>query len=125
MRICIPCQFPGGPDAVVSAPFEESELFDYYEVQEDGKFEHLAQMRPCLGGCSDPIEAVTRREVKAVIVAGISPSSLMRFSNSGIMVLRADSPSVRALIDSFATGRLVKIGIDEFAKLGKAIERVE
>jgi len=104
---------------VVTAPFEESELLDHYEVHEDGKFDHLAQIRPCLGGCSDPVEAITRREVKATIVARISPGSLMRFSNSGIKVLRADNPAVRSLIDSFVAGELEEISIDRFGEFGK------
>jgi len=112
LKICIPCQFPGGPDAVVNAPFEESELLDYYEVHEDGNFEHLAQTRPCLGGCSDPVEAITRRGVEAIIVVEISPSSLMRFSRSGIKVLKADNPAVRSLIDSFVAGDLKEIHVD-------------
>jgi len=119
VRICVPCQFPGGPDGVVAVPFEESELLDYYELTEDGNFEHIAQTRQCMGGCSDPIETVTRREVRAIIVAGISPNSLMRFSNSGIKIYRTDPGQVMSIIDSFISGVLEEIGIDQFAKLGK------
>jgi len=119
LKICIPSQFPGGPDAAATAPLEEAELLDYYEVHQDGNFEHLAQTRPCVGGCADPIESITRREVKAIIVAGISPGSLMRFRNSGVKVFRADTPVVRSLIDSFIAGSLEEIGIDKFAELGK------
>jgi predicted Fe-Mo cluster-binding NifX family protein len=113
MKVCIPCQSPGGPDAVVNAPFEESEMLDYYEVHEDGNFDLVAQMRSCLGGCSDPVEAVTRRGVEVIVVTGISPRSLMLFRNAGIKVLRADSPAVRSLIDSLHRGALPEIGVDE------------
>lgn len=119
MRICVPCQFPGGPDGVVAAPFEESELLDYYEIGEDGNFEHIAQTRQCLGGCSDPVEAITRRGVESIIVTGISPNSLLKFTNAGIKVFRTDPGQVMSIIDSFISGTLEQIGLDQFAKLGK------
>jgi predicted Fe-Mo cluster-binding NifX family protein len=119
VKICVPCQFPGGPDGVVAAPFEDSELLDYYEITEDGNFEHIAQTRPCFGGCSDPIESVTRRGVESIIVAGISPNSLMRFANAGVKVYRTDPGQVMSIIDSFISGTLEVIGMDQFAKLGK------
>jgi predicted Fe-Mo cluster-binding NifX family protein len=119
VKVCVPCQFPGGPDGVVAAPFEESELLDYYEIGEDGNFEHIAQTRYCLGGCSDPVETITRRGVESIIVAGISPNSLMRFTNAGIKVFRTDPGQVMSIIDSFISGTLEQIGLDQFAKLGK------
>ncbi len=115
----MPCQFPGGPDGVVAAPFEDSELLDYYETTEDGNFEHIAQTRLCFGGCSDPIEAITRRGVNSIIVAGLSPNSLMRFVNAGIKVYRTNPGQVMSIIDSFISGTLEEIGMDQFAKLGK------
>ena len=119
MKVCVPCQFPGGPDGVVAAPFEESELLDYYEINEDGNFEHIAQTRPCPGGCSDPVEAITRRGVGVIVVVGISPSSLTRFTNEGVKVFRTDPGQVMSIIDSFISGVLEEIGMDQFAKLGK------
>lgn len=103
----------------MAAPFEESELLDYYEIREDGNFEHIAQTRQCFGGCSDPIETITRREVGAMIVVGISPNSLLRFTSAGIKVYRTDPGQAMAIIDSFISGTLEEIGRDQFAKLGK------
>ncbi len=34
---------------MVSEAFEDSELLDYYEVQSDGNFDLLAQMRDLVG----------------------------------------------------------------------------
>ena len=90
---------------------------DYYELDSDGSFEQVAQTRQCAGACSDAVEGVTRRDVKTIIVAGISPNSLLKFKNAGIRVLKANSQSVRELIDALATNRLEEIGIDQFAKL--------
>jgi len=111
--------FPGGPSAEISEAFEDSELLDYYEVKPDGSLDLLAQMRSCQGGCSDPVEVVTRRKVDAIIVNGISPHSLMRFYNAGVKVFSANSQSVKILIDSFVAGELKEIGIDRFATIRK------
>ena len=102
---------------MVNAPLEESEVLDYYEVGSDGNFAQIAQTRQCAGACSDAVEGITRRDVKTIIVAGISPSSLLKFKNAGIRVLKANSQSVRELIDAFAKSSLEEIGIDQFAKL--------
>lgn len=119
MKICVPCQFPGGPDGVVAYPFEESELLDYYEIEEDGNFEHVAQTKLCMGGCADPVETITRRDVEVVVVAGLSPDSLLRLKNSGVRVFRTDPGQVMSIIDSFLSGDLKEIGMDQFSDLGK------
>ena len=111
--------FPGGPNAVVKEAFEYAELLDYYEVDSDGSFDHLAQMRYCHAGCSDPVETITRRDVDAIIVGGISPHSLMRFCNAGVNVYEADGSSAGTLIASFLAGSLREIGMDRFATPGK------
>jgi predicted Fe-Mo cluster-binding NifX family protein len=117
LRICIAGQSPGGIDGVVNAPLEESEVLDYYDVLPNGRFEHLAQTRQCAGTCSDAVEGIARREVKAVIVAGLSPNSLLKFHNAGIRVLRADRESVHDLLKEFTSDSLKEIGMDQFARL--------
>ena len=92
---------------------------DYYEVDSDGSFEQVAQTRQCAGTCSDAVEGIARRDVKIIIVAGISPNSLLKFKNAGVQVLKANSQSVRELMDAFATNSLEEIGIDQFARLRK------
>jgi predicted Fe-Mo cluster-binding NifX family protein len=119
MRVCIPSLDPGGPDGVAAASFEETEVFDFYDVHPDGNFERFAQTRPCACWGPDQAEAVSRRGIEAIIVEGISPSALLKFSTAGVRVLRVDNPSVAALLDSFAAGRLDEIRIDQFARLRK------
>jgi predicted Fe-Mo cluster-binding NifX family protein len=104
---------------MVSESFEDAELLDYYEVDSDGRFDLQAQMRSCSGGCSDPVEAVARRNVNVIIVRAIAPHSLMRFWNAGVRVLKADNSPARILIESFVAGTLKEIGIDRFATLEK------
>ena len=117
MRICIAGQSPGGPDGTVTAPLEESEVLDYYDLTGEGSFEHLAQTRQCAGSCSDAVEGIARRGAKTVIVADLSPDSLLRFRSAGIRVLKASSSSARELMRLFSANRLEEIGIDQFARL--------
>ena len=119
MKVCIPSQFPGGPDSVASASFEDTEFFDFYEIRSDGSFEHLAQSRPC--ACSGPnlVEVVAWRGINAIIVGGISPSALLLFRSAGVRVLKVNNPAVAVLLDSYSAGKLEEIGIDQFAKVGK------
>ena len=120
VKVCIPCDGSGGPDAAIASAFEETSLLDYYEVHPDGMFEHTSQTRNCgAATCVDPVDAIIGRGVEAVIVTSLSPSSLMRFHNSGVKVLVTDNPSVRATLDLLAKGALQELTMDAFAGLGK------
>lgn len=119
MRVCIPCNLPGGPENTVTASFEEADVLDYYELHEDGNFEHEAETKNCFAGCVDPVDAIVKRRTEAVVVVGIHPSSLMRFWNAGVRVYRASDPSVPVLLNRLASGQLEQLKIDMFAALGK------
>lgn len=119
MKVCVPCRYPGGPEAAPAASFEDSDLFDYYEVHAGGSFVLTAETRPCLGGCSDPVEAVLRRGVEAVIVRDISPDTLMRLRNASVKVYKGAAGRVRELIMALAADRLEEIDIGEFGRLGR------
>ncbi len=117
MRVCIPSRKPGGPDSVVPDHFNEMEVIDYYELRPNGEFDHSAQSVFCGGDCFDVVEAMIRREVKAVVVGGMSASTLQRFKTAGIKVYRADSPLVRSLLDSLASGRLTELNAKQASTL--------
>ena len=119
MRICVPCGNPGGPEAPITDGFEESEVYDYYEVAADGRFEHVAQARHCLGGCADPVETVVSRGVQAVVVTGLLPSTLFRLVKGGVRVFLTRNPSVRATLDALSSGQLEELGMEDFSKMEK------
>ena len=120
MKVCIPCDGPGGPDSAISSPFEETGVLDYYDVHPDGMFEHTSQARNCgAATCVDPVEAIIGRGVEAVVVTSLSPSSLMRFHNAGVKVLVTDNPSVMVTLDMLARGGLQELTMEMFATLGK------
>lgn len=98
MRICIPCQMPGGPDGTLAGSFESMEVMDYYESGARG-LEHVAHTYSCAGGaCIDPVEAVIARRADAVVVLGIRGHSRSRLQNAGVRVLQARSTSVREVL---------------------------
>lgn len=119
MRVCIASQDPGELEGLVLAPLEESEVLDYYDVSESRAFSHVAQTRQCASTCSDGIDGIARRGATDVIVAGLSPNSLLKFWRAGVRVYRADSKSVPDLMKSFLAGSLPEIKIDQFASLAK------
>jgi predicted Fe-Mo cluster-binding NifX family protein len=117
MKVCVACQSPGGLDAEVTSPLEESDMLDYYEVGPDGRVKLMAETRQCAGSCSDAVEGIARRGTDVVIVAGLSPDALLKFWNAGVRVLRAEGNPARELIKAFCENRLREIGIDEFSSL--------
>ncbi len=119
MKVCVACQSPGGLEAEVTFPLEESELLDYYEVHRGGEIEHVAETMQCAGSCSDVVEGIAMRGTEAVIVAGLTPAALLKFRNAGVRVLRAEGKPVRELIRAFSEDRLQEIGIDQFSRLGR------
>lgn len=107
MKVCIPCAEPGGPEAAIESAFEATDILDYYDVGEDGRFEHTAHMRNCGGAaCIDPVDAIVGRKVDAVVVTDISGSNLTRFINAGVKVLAAENPSVRVTLEDLGRGAL-------------------
>jgi len=117
MRVCVPSLDSGGLDGIAAPSFEETEVFDFYEVSPDGCFERFAQTRPCACWGPDQAEAVSRRGIDAIIVNGISPNAFLKFRTAGVHVLRVDNPSVASLLGSYFAGRLDEIGMDQFAAL--------
>lgn len=117
MRVCIPTKKPGGPDSAIPGHFNEMEVIDYYELESNGEFDHSAQSVFCGGGCFDVVEAMIRRGVAAVVVGGMSASTLQRFKMAGVRVYRADGLVVRSLLDSLASGRLGELSAKQAVSL--------
>jgi len=116
MIVCVACSDPGGPDAVIDAPFDLTAILDYCDVHAEGHIEHLAQMRNCgSSGGMDPVETMKRRGAEKAIVTGLSPGTLLRFRNYGTRVLRTENPSARQSLEALVKGELMEIAIDQFS----------
>jgi predicted Fe-Mo cluster-binding NifX family protein len=117
VKICIACAYPGGPDAAIVDTLELSEMLDFYDLHENGKFEHTAQTRNCLVGCADPIETIVRRGTERVVVLTLSPDSLLKLTNSGVRVFRTDATVVRSSLDLLSRNGLTELDRYQFSKL--------
>jgi predicted Fe-Mo cluster-binding NifX family protein len=113
MKVCVGSAFPGGVEGEIVFQFEDSELFDYYESDESGRFVHTAQIRRCL--CSDLIEAVVRRGIDAVVVKDLSSTSLFKFAGWGVKIFVTQDRSVRASLQSLHRGELTELTIRDMA----------
>jgi predicted Fe-Mo cluster-binding NifX family protein len=119
VKICIGCADPGGPETEIVDPLELCDVLDYYELQKNGEFEHVAQTRKCLGGCADLVESIVKRGVEMVVVISLSPNSLLKLSNSGVRVYRTENPSVKVSLDLPSRDKLVEIDRSQFSKMAK------
>lgn len=117
MKICVGSQWPGGIDADIRFPLEDSELFDYFEMGEDGSIEHTAQGRRCL--CADLIEPIVRRGVDAVVVKDLTTTSLFKFASAKVGVYLTRENSVRASLASLRAGNLEELGMRDLSKLAR------
>ena len=126
MKVCIACAYPGGPDAAIVDSLELSEMLDFYDLRENGEFDHTAQTGNCLGGCADPIETIVRRGTERVVVLTLSPNSLLKLTNSGVRIFKTDHPVVRSTLDLLSRDGLTEIDRSQFSKLNaKQDEDVE
>ncbi len=110
MRVCIPTNEPGGPDAPVADSFQESDLFDFYDLSDEGEYSMYVQIRNCAGMCKDDVETVVRRGAQAVIANMVTPNSLHRFSREGVEVYRALVGPSKDSLKALQTNRLARMG---------------
>ena len=78
-------------------------------MDSDGSFAQIAQTRQCAGACSDAVEGIARRDIKTIIVAGISPGTDTVSGNDNDVVISASiQGAVTALtLKGAATGSTV------------------
>ena len=109
MRVCIPTVSPGGPDARVPEHFDLMEIVDYYDLRDNGDFDHVTVTSYCGGGCFDIVEAITRRGTEALVLKSISPSTHRRFTSAGVKVYFAGSSAPRQLLKSLTEKSLPEL----------------
>ncbi|MCU0851897.1 MAG: hypothetical protein MUC90_01375 [Thermoplasmata archaeon] len=104
-------------DARILFSLEDSELFDYFEMREDGTFEHTAQGRRCL--CADLIEPIIRRGIDAAVVKDLTTTSLFKFASANVKVFVTQESSVRASLEALQSGTLEELGMRDLARLSR------
>jgi predicted Fe-Mo cluster-binding NifX family protein len=107
--VCIPCEELGGVEGRLAKSFEAADVFDYWELGDDGSARHTARNTARHG--SSCVEAIERRRTDAVLVVSIASHTLARFSSLGVKVFRAEGPSVQEALRSLAAGTLKRMDV--------------
>lgn len=117
--VAVPSEAPGGLDAAPSAHFghcsaytvatiTNGEITDVKIVQNPGH-EH--------GGCVEPVKALARDGVKALLAGGMGARPLAAMNEAGIKVYySAGSPTVKDALLAFVAGKTPEFGADRLCK---------
>ncbi|MDH4122885.1 MAG: hypothetical protein OEV21_02205 [Thermoplasmata archaeon] len=111
---------PGGLDSDVSRSLDDSDVYNYIDMDDNAhppKIELAFQRYSCQGvACLDPIEAIARKGVAALVVAQIGPDYLFRFLNEGIRVFAGASGKVSDAATQFLSNELKELSKKDFSQ---------
>jgi len=111
--ICVPSDMPGGMSSPVSVNFEDSDVYNYIEISEEGNgssiISFFSMRYNCSGvACVDPVDAISKK-ASVLIVSKISPSFFHRFLDEGIEVFDRASGTVSNSVESYVRGELKRL----------------
>jgi len=106
MKICFPVQQDAGLESVVYDHFGSAPVFLVVDDQ-DGAISAInnRDQHHAKGACN-PLKALDRHPVDAVVVGGIGAGALSRLGSAGIGVYRASPGTVRENLGLFRDGAL-------------------
>ena len=108
MRVCFPVQEDEGIESKVYNHFGSAPLFVVVDTETNvagmikNKDQHHAH------GVCNPIQALDKQKIDAVVVGGIGGGALGKLNQSGIKVYRAQSPTVKENIALFTSQSLTE-----------------
>lgn len=115
-RIAVPSIGNGGLEGSRSEHFGHCECFTLIDVK-DGKIDNVSTVANGdhqEGGCLVPVNALSKLNVNALIVAGIGARPLIGFSQVGIDVyIETANPQIKPVVDSLIAGKLSPIMLDQ------------
>jgi len=116
MLIAVPCDSPGGLDAVVSEHFGHCAAFTLVAV-EDGTIGEVSVVENAghdHGGCMAPVHLLKGEGVDVLVAGGMGMRPLAGFHSVGIAVhFKEDAHSVRDAVTLFLTGGCRAFGESE------------
>ncbi len=111
-RIAIPSVGSGGMQGDRSEHFGHCDSFTLIDVK-DGEIDNVtvvANGDHQEGGCMVPVNALSKLNVDALVVAGIGTRPLMGFNQVGIDVyIEKVNPNIKPVVDSLIAGNLSTI----------------
>lgn len=121
MLIAVPCEDPGGLDAVVSEHFGHCAAFTLVAV-EDGQIGEVSVLENSghdQGGCMAPVHLLKGEGVEVLVAGGMGMRPLAGFQSVGIAVhFKEDARSVRDAVTLFLTGGCREFGESETCSSG-------
>jgi FKBP-type peptidyl-prolyl cis-trans isomerase 2/predicted Fe-Mo cluster-binding NifX family protein len=121
MLIAVPCEDPGGLDAVVSEHFGHCAAFTLVAV-EDGQIGEVSVLENSghdQGGCMAPVHLLKGEGVEVLVAGGMGMRPLAGFQSVGIAVhFKEDARSVRDAVTLFLAGGCRAFGESETCSSG-------
>ncbi|MEM4262977.1 MAG: hypothetical protein QXY98_04500 [Thermoplasmata archaeon] len=116
ITICIPSDLPGGLDARPSKSLEDSDVYNFVQVERNGNHEEISlkyQRFSCHAiACLDPVEAIAKKGAIAIVVRSISPEYLIRFLQAGVKIYVSNENTVLNSARAFVAGK-----VDELTRM--------
>lgn len=117
--ICVPSELPGGLEAILSDSLEDSDIYNFVEIDKESKpliISLASQRYSCHSvSCLDPVEAIVKKGASVLIVKAIGPDYLLRFLESPVRVLISNEKTVLDSVKRYITGQLAEMTRKDFS----------
>ena len=106
MKICFPVQNDNGIESAVYNHFGSAPVFVVFDTDTNSIGSISNQDQHHTHGACDPMKALDKRTVDAIVVDGIGTGALTRLNQMGIAVHRSQGGTIRENISLFQAHRL-------------------
>lgn len=118
-KVAVPSNAPGGLAATPSAHFGHCDAYTVANVNDGviGEVQIVKNAGHEHGNCLAPVQELAGMGVTALIAGGMGMRPLSGLHDAGVTVYySAGLPSVDAVLQAFAAGKLVPFGTDDLCK---------
>jgi predicted Fe-Mo cluster-binding NifX family protein len=108
----IPVANEAGIASSLSDHFGRAPFFAVFEIDENDQarfVKTLPNRSEHFGGLGSPLDVILQVNPNAVITHGMGPRALSRFQDTKVAVLRANSSSVRTVLESYVKDELEEL----------------
>ncbi len=113
MKICFPVENDKGLDSKIFDHFGSAPYFLIYDISSNkveiiNNHNYAHEHEMC-----DPVAALGRSRVDAVICLGMGLRAINKLGDAGIKVYRSDADTIAEALKEFQGGKLAELSIDE------------
>jgi len=111
VRLVIPTEDGNGLDARLSQHFGRAPYFVVVEIQGDkvASVQAVPNQSEHFGGYGLPPDLILQLRPDAVITFGMGPRAISRFQEAGVAVYRAQSETVKEVVEAYLQGKLEEL----------------